>query len=49
LTRVPVGGIKDPGYGSEGWPKALDQYLNVRAVAMVSVHWRDIRNLEFDA
>lgn len=35
-AELPFGGIKDSGYGSEGGPEAVDAYLNVRAVAVLS-------------
>lgn len=35
-AEMPFGGIKDSGYGSEGGPEALDAYLNVRSVAIMS-------------
>jgi len=36
-AEMPVGGLKDSGYGSEGGPEAVDAYLNVRAVAVMNV------------
>jgi len=35
-AEMPFGGIKDSGYGSEGGPEALEAYLNVRTVAVLS-------------
>lgn len=32
--ELPFGGIKDSGYGSEGGPEALENYLNVRSVVV---------------
>ncbi|HEY0270353.1 MAG TPA: NAD-dependent succinate-semialdehyde dehydrogenase [Sphingomonas sp.] len=36
-AEMPFGGIKDSGYGSEGGPEALENYLNTRAVAIANV------------
>jgi succinate-semialdehyde dehydrogenase/glutarate-semialdehyde dehydrogenase len=36
-AEMPFGGIKDSGYGTEGGPEALDNYLNVRSVAIANV------------
>ncbi|MFC0684969.1 NAD-dependent succinate-semialdehyde dehydrogenase [Novosphingobium clariflavum] len=36
-AELPFGGIKDSGYGTEGGPEALDNYLNTRAVAVANV------------
>ncbi|MET0983349.1 MAG: aldehyde dehydrogenase family protein, partial [Telluria sp.] len=36
-AEMPFGGIKDSGYGSEGGPEALENYLNTKAVSMVGV------------
>jgi succinate-semialdehyde dehydrogenase/glutarate-semialdehyde dehydrogenase len=33
-AELPFGGIKDSGYGTEGGPEALDNYLNIRTVAI---------------
>jgi len=35
--ELPFGGIKDSGYGTEGGPEALDNYLNTRAVVVANV------------
>ena len=31
------GGIKDSGYGSEGGPEAMENYLNTKAVSIMAV------------
>nr|WP_314466859.1 NAD-dependent succinate-semialdehyde dehydrogenase [uncultured Novosphingobium sp.] len=36
-AELPFGGIKDSGYGTEGGPEALDNYLNTRAVVVANV------------
>jgi len=36
-AELPFGGIKDSGYGTEGGPEALDNYLNTRAVVIANV------------
>ncbi|CAN7788121.1 NAD-dependent succinate-semialdehyde dehydrogenase [Caballeronia sp. LjRoot34] len=36
-AEMPFGGMKDSGFGSEGGPEALDQYLNVRAITIANV------------
>ena len=36
-AELPFGGIKDSGYGTEGGPEALDNYLNTRAVVVNNV------------
>ncbi|CAN5406976.1 NAD-dependent succinate-semialdehyde dehydrogenase [soil metagenome] len=36
-AELPFGGIKDSGYGSEGGPEALENYLNTRAVVIANV------------
>ena len=35
-AELPFGGIKDSGYGTEGGPEALDNYLNTRAVVIAN-------------
>jgi len=35
--EMPFGGIKDSGYGSEGGPEALENYLNTKAVSIMAV------------
>jgi len=35
-AELPIGGIKDSGYGSEGGPEAMDAYLNVRAISIAN-------------
>ena len=35
--EMPFGGIKDSGYGSEGGPEAMDNYLNTKAVSIMAV------------
>ena len=37
LPKMPFGGVKDSGYGSEGGPEALEAYLNSRAVSIANV------------
>lgn len=29
-AEMPLGGVKDSGYGSEGGPEAIEAYLNER-------------------
>ncbi len=36
-AELPFGGLKDSGYGTEGGPEALDNYLNTRAVVVANV------------
>ncbi len=36
-AELPFGGIKDSGYGTEGGPEAMDNYLNTRAVVVANV------------
>jgi succinate-semialdehyde dehydrogenase/glutarate-semialdehyde dehydrogenase len=36
-AELPFGGLKDSGYGSEGGPEALEQYLNTRAITFAHV------------
>ena len=36
LPRVPFGGIKDSGYGSEGGLEAIEGYLNAKFVTQAS-------------
>lgn len=36
-AELPFGGVKDSGYGSEGGPEALENYLNTKAVSIVGV------------
>ncbi len=36
-AELPFGGIKDSGYGTEGGPEALENYLNTRAVVIANV------------
>ncbi|KFG89827.1 putative aldehyde dehydrogenase [Sphingobium herbicidovorans NBRC 16415] len=36
-AELPFGGIKDSGYGTEGGPEALDNYINPRAVVVANV------------
>ena len=33
--EMPVGGVKDSGYGSEGGSEALEAYLNTKSVSMI--------------
>ena len=35
--EMPFGGIKDSGYGSEGGPEAMENYLNTKAVSIMAV------------
>lgn len=35
--EMPFGGIKDSGYGSEGGPEALEDYLNTKSVSTLCV------------
>ncbi|MET0238739.1 MAG: NAD-dependent succinate-semialdehyde dehydrogenase [Sphingobium sp.] len=35
-AEMPFGGIKDSGYGTEGGPEALDNYLNTRTVVIAN-------------
>jgi succinate-semialdehyde dehydrogenase / glutarate-semialdehyde dehydrogenase len=35
-AELPFGGIKDSGYGTEGGPEALDNYLNLRTVVIAN-------------
>ncbi|HEX7871873.1 MAG TPA: NAD-dependent succinate-semialdehyde dehydrogenase [Sphingobium sp.] len=35
-AELPFGGIKDSGYGTEGGPEALDNYLNTRTVVVAN-------------
>jgi succinate-semialdehyde dehydrogenase/glutarate-semialdehyde dehydrogenase len=35
--ELPFGGIKDSGYGTEGGPEAMENYLNTRAVVVANV------------
>jgi succinate-semialdehyde dehydrogenase/glutarate-semialdehyde dehydrogenase len=35
--ELPFGGIKDSGYGTEGGPEALENYLNTRAVVVANL------------
>ncbi|MET0365963.1 MAG: NAD-dependent succinate-semialdehyde dehydrogenase [Sphingobium sp.] len=35
-AELPFGGIKDSGYGTEGGPEALDNYLNTRVVVVAN-------------
>ena len=35
-AELPFGGIKDSGYGSEGGPEAMENYLNTRAVVIAN-------------
>ncbi len=35
-AELPFGGIKDSGYGTEGGPEALENYLNTRAVVVAN-------------
>ena len=37
VAELPFGGVKDSGYGSEGGPEALDDYLNTRTVVVANV------------
>ncbi|WP_077000616.1 NAD-dependent succinate-semialdehyde dehydrogenase [Variovorax sp. KK3] len=34
--EMPFGGIKDSGYGSEGGPEAMENYLNTKAVSIMA-------------
>jgi acyl-CoA reductase-like NAD-dependent aldehyde dehydrogenase len=36
MAGMPLGGVKDLGYGFGGEPEALDVYLNTRSVLMHS-------------
>ena len=36
-AEMPVGGLKDSGYGSEGGPQAMDAYLNARSISIMNV------------
>jgi succinate-semialdehyde dehydrogenase/glutarate-semialdehyde dehydrogenase len=36
-AELPFGGIKDSGYGTEGGPEAMENYLNTRAVVVANV------------
>ena len=36
-AELPFGGVKDSGYGTEGGPEALENYLNTRAVVVANV------------
>lgn len=36
-AELPFGGIKDSGYGTEGGPEALENYLNIRSVVVANV------------
>lgn len=36
-AELPFGGVKDSGYGSEGGPEALENYLNTKSVSIVGV------------
>jgi succinate-semialdehyde dehydrogenase/glutarate-semialdehyde dehydrogenase len=36
-AELPFGGVKDSGYGTEGGPEALDNYLNTRTVVIANV------------
>ncbi|HET7836209.1 MULTISPECIES: NAD-dependent succinate-semialdehyde dehydrogenase [Variovorax] len=35
--EMPFGGIKDSGYGSEGGPEAMENYLNTKAVSIMAI------------
>lgn len=35
-AELPFGGIKDSGYGTEGGPEALENYLNTRTVVIAN-------------
>ncbi|MEE4454097.1 NAD-dependent succinate-semialdehyde dehydrogenase [Novosphingobium resinovorum] len=35
-AELPFGGIKDSGYGTEGGPEAMDNYLNTRSVVVAN-------------
>lgn len=35
-AEMPFGGVKDSGYGSEGGPEALESYLNVKSVSIMT-------------
>jgi succinate-semialdehyde dehydrogenase / glutarate-semialdehyde dehydrogenase len=35
-AELPFGGLKDSGYGTEGGPEALENYLNTRAVVIAN-------------
>lgn len=35
--EMPFGGIKDSGYGSEGGPEAMENYLNTKSVSIMAV------------
>jgi len=35
-AELPFGGVKDSGYGTEGGPEALENYLNTRAVVIAT-------------
>lgn len=36
-AELPFGGLKDSGYGTEGGPEAMENYLNTRAVVVANV------------
>ncbi len=45
LPELPFGGIKDSGFGSEGGPAAIEQYLYTRLVSRADI---SVRSRMFD-